>query len=161
MKKIFGATPKSLRHFCYNGNMNELTIFEKIIAGEIPVDFIYEDEQVVAFLDAFPFEKGHILVIPRHPYVSVWEMSESEYVHLQSVVHKLACRLQEQYDTPISIYQRNLPGAGQEVPHVHVHIVPRFTTEHERPIFNDVGEQRISYDSEEEKQSFVEKLTLR
>ena len=48
--------------------MKEKTIFEKIIDREIPADIIYEDEKIIAFLDAFPFEKGHLLVVPKKSY---------------------------------------------------------------------------------------------
>lgn len=141
--------------------MSEKTIFEKIIDREIPASFLYEDDHVAAFLDAYPFEKGHVLVIPKKPYVSIWEMSQNEYEHLQGVVHAMAVRIKETLGIPVAIYQRNERGAGQEVPHVHVHLVPRFTLEQERPIFNDIGEGRLTgYDSPEEEQSFVEKLTL-
>lgn len=147
--------------FWYNGSMSEKTIFEKIIDREIPADFLYEDEEVAAFLDAFPFEKGHVLVVPKKPYVSIWEMTNKEYTHLQSVVHDLTVNMKNSLDLPIAIYQRNEHGAGQEVPHVHVHLVPRYTTEQERPIFNDIGKGRLAgYESKEEKQSFVEKLKL-
>lgn len=140
--------------------MKEQTVFEKIISGEIPTDFIYRDKKVVAFLDAFPFEKGHALVIPVKPYVSIWDMTEDDYAHLQRIVHKIACTMKTEFGVPVAIYQRNEKGAGQEVPHVHVHLVPRFTTEQSRPIFNDIGEGRIDYDSDEERLSFKNKLSI-
>lgn len=146
--------------YCYNCDMNEKTVFEKIAQKEIPASVIYEDDQVMAILDIDPFEKGHTVVIPKTCYETVWDMPTDLYMHLQSVVQKIAGHMHEQLGTPVAIFQRNLPGAGQVIPHVHVLVLPRHTHEDDRPVFNDTMENRIAYDSEEEKQSFVDRLSL-
>jgi histidine triad (HIT) family protein len=55
----------------HNFNTMTKTIFEKIISREIPSTIIYEDDLTIAFLDAFPFERGHILVVPKKPYAQI------------------------------------------------------------------------------------------
>jgi histidine triad (HIT) family protein len=101
------------------------TLFTKIVKGEIPSFKIYEDEDHFAFLDIVPFEKGHTLVIPKIPYETIMEMPEQEYVELQKVVRKLAIHYEKTLGCGINIWQNNKEIAGQEVPHVHFHIVPR------------------------------------
>lgn len=105
--------------------MTEETIFEKIVKGEIPCSKIYEDKHHFAFLDIEPFEKGHTLVIPKKPYVTITQMPEREYAALMRVVHKITKHYEEVLNCGFNIYQNNKEISGQEVPHVHVHIVPR------------------------------------
>ena len=101
------------------------TLFTKIVRGEIACFKIYEDENHFAFLDITPFEKGHTLVIPKKPYETIMQMPEDEYLELMSVVYKLAKHFEEILDCGINIWQNNREVAGQEVPHVHFHVVPR------------------------------------
>ena len=101
------------------------TIFSKIIKGEIPSYKIYEDKNHYAFLDIAPFEKGHTLVVPKKEYVTIFDMPEEEFEELMSVVRKIAKHLKETLNCDINLWQNNGETAGQEVPHVHFHIVPR------------------------------------
>ncbi len=105
--------------------MKEKTIFEKIIDREIPADIIYEDENHLAFLDIQPFEKGHILVIPKKPYETIFEMPENEFLELQKIVFRVAQKIQAEIGGGLNILQNNFGIAGQVVPHVHFHLVPR------------------------------------
>jgi histidine triad (HIT) family protein len=105
--------------------MKEKTIFEKIVDKEIPADIIYEDEKHLAFLDIQPFEKGHILVIPKFPYETIFEMPENDYLDLQRVVYKIIDKIQFELGGGMNILQNNFPIAGQVVPHVHFHLIPR------------------------------------
>lgn len=105
--------------------MEKETIFTKIVNREIPSEIIYEDEKHIAFLDITPFEKGHTLVIPKKPYETILEMPENEYIELQKVVLKLAKHFDNVLKCGINIWQNNKELAGQEVNHVHFHIVPR------------------------------------
>ena len=65
------------------------TVFSKIIAGELPSHKIYEDDRVLAFLDIYPKNEGHTLVIPKKPVEFVWDMTDSDYTYLMSVVKRL------------------------------------------------------------------------
>lgn len=95
------------------------TIFTKIINREIPANIIYEDENTLAFLDIFPFEKGHTLVIPKKSYERITDMPEDEYINLQKVVLKISKNNKEKLKKNVGTLV-----FGEEVPHVHVHIFP-------------------------------------
>jgi histidine triad (HIT) family protein len=101
------------------------TVFTKIITRELPASIIYEDDFCIAFLDITPFEKGHTLVVPKHPYETIMEMPEEEYLRLQKIVLKIAKHYEKTLHCGINIWQNNKKIAGQEVPHVHFHVVPR------------------------------------
>ena len=119
------------------------TIFEKIIDREVPAHVIYEDEKVIAFLNAFPFDDGHLLLIPKKAYKTIFDMPQDEFLYLQKVLFKIAKKVRKETGKDLVIYQRNGVDAGQEVPHVHFHILPRFSSEKERPLFNDNGGELI------------------
>lgn len=135
--------------------MTEKTVFEKLIAREYPVWPIYEDEKHIAILDLTPFEKGHTMVIPKKPYVTVWEMPEDEYLELQKVVLKVAKHIQQKLNCGINICQNNLPISGQQVPHVHFHIIPRREEKH---LYHT--ELHINYDTPEEKNQYMADLKM-
>lgn len=101
------------------------TIFTKIINKEIPAEILYEDEKHIAFLDLTPFEKGHTLVIPKKSYETIFEMPEEEYLELSRVVHRVANHLSEKLNSGINIWLNNKEVAGQEIPHLHFHVIPR------------------------------------
>ena len=99
-------------------------IFCKIISGEIPATFLGETEHTVSFLDAFPLAKGHTLVIPKKHHQKIQDMSDEENSDLFSLVHKMISKVDEITGaTLVAIH--NGKEAGQEIPHVHVHLVPR------------------------------------
>lgn len=102
-------------------------IFCKIIKGEIPSYKLYEDDQTLAFLDAFPGTKGHSLVIPKAHYTDILDTPADVYANLIKVASKLAKSLKEalNYDG-INIMQHSGASAGQTVFHIHVHLFPRW-----------------------------------
>ena len=105
----------------------ENCIFCKIIRGELPCYKIYEDEKVLAFLDLHPLSQGHTLVIPKKHAQDIFEIEPEELKQLILVVQKLSRIIMEKLGAQgINILQRNKTGAGQEVSHMHFHIVPRF-----------------------------------
>ena len=105
--------------------MNRKTLFTKIIEREIPAEIIYEDEKTIVFLDIFPFEKGHCLVVPKIPYETIFEMPEKDFIDLQKIVFKISNHLKDKLNCGINLIQNNLKIAGQEINHVHFHIIPR------------------------------------
>lgn len=108
--------------------MSDKTIFEKIIAGEVSHHKVYEDEDTFAFLDADPVNPGHTLVIPKEPYENIYEIPEDAYHAVMETVRKLSPKVKEAVSADgINIGINNDPAAGQEVMHLHVHIMPRFT----------------------------------
>jgi histidine triad (HIT) family protein len=99
-------------------------IFCKIISGSIQSKIIHETLHSMAFLDAFPLAKGHTLVIPKTHHVKIQDMSDEENSDLFSLVRKTLFKVDKLTGaTLVAIH--NGKEAGQEIPHVHVHLVPR------------------------------------
>lgn len=103
---------------------SEETIFEKIIKGEIPCDKVYEDEHVLAFLDAFPGARGHTLVVPKKHSRNFINIQEEEIGPLFEAVNKVSNAVKSAMDAEgVFIAMNN--EVGQEVFHTHVHVIPR------------------------------------
>ena len=104
------------------------TIFTEIIQGRESGYIIYEDEKHVVILDKYPIDYGHSLVITRHPYEKITDMPKDEVAELFSLVPKVASAILEATGAvAFSIAQNNGKSAKQIVPHVHVHIIPRYS----------------------------------
>ena len=102
-------------------------IFARILRGEIPCHKVYEDEHSLAFLDIMPQANGHTLVLPKEAAVVVTELSPAALQATMLTVHKLARAVQAAAEAPgLMLAQLNGPAAGQTVPHVHFHLIPRF-----------------------------------
>lgn len=102
------------------------TIFTKILAGEIPCHKVYEDEQVLAFLDISPLSPGHTLVIPKEPAATVDVMSDESSAAIGRVLPRIARAVMAATGTDqYNILQNNGPRAHQAVFHVHFHIIPK------------------------------------
>lgn len=99
-------------------------IFCKIVKGEIPCTKVYEDETTLAFLDISPVNKGHTLVIPKEHHELLTEMPEELLKKTILTVQKVAKAI-DNISNGINIQQNNKKVAGQVVPHVHFHIIPR------------------------------------
>jgi len=107
--------------------MAEETIFTQIVAGEIPSYTVYEDETTYAFLDANPLAPGHTLVIPKAPYERLDDMPREVAGDVFGTAATLAPAIQRAVDaTATTLAINNGEDAGQEVPHVHLHIIPQF-----------------------------------
>ncbi len=103
------------------------TIFTKIERGEIPSTRIYEDKVCFVIMDINPVKKGHCLVISRRCYPNVASCPDEVLKHLILVAKKVEARQREILGNQGSnIIINNDPASGQEVPHIHVHVIPRF-----------------------------------
>ncbi len=102
------------------------TVFAKIIAGTIPCHKVYEDAHVLAFLDIAPLSRGHTLVIPKEPAVSLDQLSDESAAALGRVLPRI-CRavIEVTGIKEYNILENNGSGAHQAVPHVHFHIIPK------------------------------------
>jgi histidine triad (HIT) family protein len=101
-------------------------IFCKIIDAEIPGNIVYEDENVVAFLDANPVSKGHTLVVPKKHVEDIHGAEDMDY--LMDALVKVSDAVEEAFDPEgINIAQNNGEAAGQEVFHIHFHVTPIYT----------------------------------
>ncbi|WP_312910025.1 HIT family protein [Natronosalvus caseinilyticus] len=117
------------------------TIFSQIVAGDIPARVVYEDETTFAFLDANPLAPGHTLVIPRDEYERLNDVPEDVAADLYATIHRLVPVVEDAVDADATtVAFNNGEAAGQEVPHVHCHIVPRFDGDGGGPIHAVAGE---------------------
>jgi len=106
--------------------MAEETLFERILSGEIPSHAIGSGEGWFAFLDIFPRREGHTLVVPTTPVQRIAELSEMERSNLMNGVVSVQALLSKHFDTTdFTVIVHDGPLAGQEIPHVHVHVLPR------------------------------------
>lgn len=103
-------------------------IFAKILRGEIPCEKIFEDDRCVAILDIFPVNPGHVLVIPKAPAVNVVDLPPELAGHLMAVGARLSrvVRAAAPRCEGVNFWISDGAAAGQEVPHVHLHLIPRF-----------------------------------
>ncbi|MBQ9430533.1 MAG: HIT family protein [Kiritimatiellae bacterium] len=102
-------------------------IFCKIIKGEIPSSKIFEDDHVVAFLDIGPCEKGHTLVVPKCHAARITDLPAEELLPAMEAVRRIAKLLCARLGCDgFNVLQNNGECAGQTVPHVHFHVVPRW-----------------------------------
>ncbi|MFB6090030.1 MAG: HIT family protein [Halobellus sp.] len=127
------------------------TIFEQIIDGDIPGRIVHETETVAAFLDANPLAPGHTLVVPKDPYERLDEMPDDVAADVWAAVQELTPRIEDAVDADATtIGVNNGEAAGQEVPHVHVHVVPRFEGDGGGPIHAVAGARPDLSDEEME-----------
>ena len=102
-------------------------IFCDIISKSREGHFIYEDNHHVAFLDKYPIDKGHVLVVPRQHYEKITDMPENKVGELFSQIPKIAKAIMASTGAvAFSLAQNNGRAAKQIIPHVHVHIIPRY-----------------------------------
>ena len=102
-------------------------MFCKIVRRQSPASIVYEDETVLAFLDIRPLNMGHTLVIPKAHHVDIFDTPEEEISQVHRVSKKVALAVKKATEADgVSIIQQNGKAAGQDIFHLHVHIVPRF-----------------------------------
>lgn len=105
--------------------MEKKCIFCKIIRGEIPAEIVYEDDEILAFRDAFPIAPVHILVIPKRHFSTVNEWKEKDVPlagRIVWVAQKIAKDLQISTQGYKLLFRVGRDG-GQEVPHIHLHLI--------------------------------------
>jgi histidine triad (HIT) family protein len=101
-------------------------VFAKILRGELPSIKVYEDVDTLAFMDIMPSAEGHTLVIPKEPAETLFELSNHAASALMLTTQRVAMAVKGALACPgVMLVQLNGVAAGQSVPHVHMHIVPR------------------------------------
>ncbi|MDC7237472.1 MAG: HIT family protein [Sphaerochaetaceae bacterium] len=106
------------------------TIFEKIINNEIPAEKLHEDDICVVILDINPVNKGHALIINRKPYPTFTQCPQNELSHMMEIAKKV-----DQLQRSVlkcegtNIIINNSPAANQEIPHLHIHVIPRYSND--------------------------------
>jgi len=107
--------------------MNSECVFCKIVAGTLPAVRVYEDAETLAFLDIAPVVKGHTLVIPRAHYPDLMAIPAPLLERLIGVVQRIAAaQIRGLKAEGINVTQANGRLAGQVIPHIHFHVIPRF-----------------------------------
>jgi len=107
----------------------ENCIFCKIIRGEIPSSVIFEDELSIAFMDVFPIAEGHCLLIPKKHYVNMFDVDPDVVAHLAKNLATLTKSVKSATGAEgVLNIVANGEGAGQDVPHLHFHAIPRNKT---------------------------------
>jgi len=129
--------------------MTEDCIFCQIVDGEIPARVVYEDDDVLAFLDANPMAPGHTLVVPKHHHETLGDLPDDEGSAVFAALHRLAPLVEDAVDADAStVAFNNGEAAGQEIPHVHGHVIPRFEGDGGGPIHAVAGSRPDLSDDE-------------
>ena len=101
-------------------------VFCKIAQGRLPCAKIYEDERVIGFLDINPVNPGHTLVLPKLHYVTLLDTAEEDLRACIAVSQKLAKAVMKGTNAPgLNLLQNNFRPAGQNIDHIHFHLIPR------------------------------------
>ena len=139
---------------------NNDCIFCKIVRKEAFAAIIYEDDDVMAFMDIKPINEGHALIIPKKHAVFVEELEEELYLKLFPIARKIATKIKEKIPetTAINYFIADGEDAGQEVFHVHLHVIPRKPNDGFKFVFDEAYYDRIL--TEEEREKVKNKLVL-
>jgi histidine triad (HIT) family protein len=117
---------------------DENCIFCRIVAKQAPVSVLYEDESVLAFMDIRPLSMGHALVIPKAHYADIFDIPAKDLAAVIVASKAVAVAVKKATGADgISIIEQNGKAAGQDVFHLHVHVVPRFNGV-KLPAFSDL-----------------------
>ncbi|QDZ28746.1 HIT family protein [Noviherbaspirillum sp. UKPF54] len=106
------------------------TVFTKIIDGELPCAKVYEDDLVFAFMDAGQVNPGHVLVVTKTPYETLMDADEESAAAMMRAANRIAKAVQQAFEPEgITILQSNKPAGWQTVPHLHLHVLPRYSND--------------------------------
>ena len=130
-------------------------VFCKIVKGEIPAKIIDETNKTLAFMDAFPLTKGHSLVIPKNHYEKMQEIPPEENAELFETVRNVLSKVDKLTNATL-VALHNGKDSGQEVPHVHIHLIPRSKEDSAGPVHTMFKDKPKL--SDEEFNELVEKL---
>jgi histidine triad (HIT) family protein len=102
------------------------TVFERLLSGELPCAMVYEDDLVFAFMDAGQVNDGHVVVATRVARATLLDCSDDEAAALMRAARRIALAVQAAFAPQgITVLQANGAAAGQTVPHLHLHVLPR------------------------------------
>ncbi|ESK56336.1 HIT family protein [Acinetobacter tjernbergiae] len=130
---------------------NDQNIFAKILRNELPAIKIYEDDQVLAFMDIMPQADGHALVIPKTPAVTLLDLPADAAAYTIQIVQKIAKAIEIALDAKgIVLMQLSGVAAGQTVPHVHFHLIPSSV--------HELGRHAVQMGDQEKIKALAEKI---
>ncbi|MGR3623268.1 HIT family protein [Pseudophaeobacter sp.] len=123
-------------------------IFAKILRAEIPAARVYEDDDTLAFMDIMPRADGHLLVIPKTPCRNVLDASPQQLAAVMLTVQRLSHAVRKAFDADgVTLQQFNEAAGGQEVFHLHFHILPRHEGDKLRPPGKMAEREQIEADA--------------
>lgn len=130
---------------------DDQNIFARIIRNELPAIKVYEDEQVLAFMDIMPQAEGHTLVIPKTPAITLLDLPPDAAAYTIQIVQKIAQAMKVALDVQgIVLMQLSGASAGQTVPHVHFHLIPSSV--------HELGKHALSMGDQEKIKALAEKI---
>ena len=135
---------------CYNGSMENDTVFGKIIRDEIPAAKVYEDGDCLAFLDINPVAKGHVLLIPKAHYVWIQDTPDELLASLFIRAKRLIIAMKKSLGCDFV----QVGVVGNEVPHFHIHLIPR----HLKEEVSQTNRPHVPYENTAEMHAFAEKI---
>jgi len=110
--------------------MEETCSFCKIIKGEGEASLVFKDSKVIALMDVFPINRGHVLIISKEHYQNIYELPDDVASHLFVITKKIAIAVKRAFKSEgINIIQANETAAFQYVFHFHIHVIPRYTND--------------------------------
>lgn len=130
---------------------DEQNIFARIIRNELPAIKVYEDDQVLAFMDIMPQAEGHTLVIPKTPALTLLDLPPEAAAYTIQIVQKIAQAMEKALDVKgIVLMQLSGAAAGQTVPHVHFHLIPSSV--------HELGKHALQMGDQEKIKALAEKI---
>lgn len=130
---------------------DEQNIFARIIRNELPAIKVYEDDQVLAFMDIMPQAEGHTLVIPKTPALTLLDLSPEAAAYTIQIVQKIAQAMEKALEVKgIVLMQLSGAAAGQTVPHVHFHLIPSSV--------HELGKHALQMGDQEKIKALAEKI---
>lgn len=113
----------------------EETVFSKIIRREIPAEIVYEDDDVMAFLDITPDREGHTLIVPKIFARNIFDIEEALFLKIMQTGFRLAPKIRDAVGAQgVRLSINNEPAGGQKVMHLHLHVIPH--PENDPPVFS-------------------------
>ena len=107
--------------------MSQKCIFCQIADKEKQAYIVYEDDRCIAFLDAYPVNEGHTLIIPRKHYENIYDIPEDTLAHIMKISQGLVMDYRQIFNSlGLNIIQSNGSAAKQTVFHFHLHLIPRY-----------------------------------
>lgn len=130
---------------------DDQNIFARILRNELPAIKVYEDDQVLAFMDIMPQAEGHVLVIPKTPAVTLLDLPPEAAAYTIQIVQKIAKAIETAIDAKgIVLMQLSGVAAGQTVPHVHFHLIPSSV--------HELGRHAVQMGDQEKIKALAEKI---
>ena len=119
-------------------------VFAKILRGEIPAHVVWEDEATLAFMDVMPAVDGHVLVIPKAKARNILDIRPADLAAVTATVQKMALAVKQAFIADgVTIQQFNEKAGGQEVFHLHFHVMPRQMADSVRRLPRPFADQQV------------------